>query len=514
MPPKANPSKSSRAKSSGPPAEEGLLTQSASMKTRSGFLYVAVPIKPKPKPHLKKKDPAHAVPLMEEEEFQETFNLAKCTQTGLILNACSSQMSSEPTWDADDLLPSHKAKSKCPSVQSRASDEDPDDDADDFLPSRKVKSKCPSMQSRAPDEDLDDDADDLPPSHKAKSKRPSMQSQANPSALPCNPGLLTRTWTMMQTTFCPLAKQNPPSVQSWAPDEDLDDDADDLPPSHKAKSKCPSMQSRASDEDPDDDADNFPPSRKAKSKHLSVRSRAPDEEPDNNADDLPPSRKAKSKHPSVQSRAPDEDPDDNADDFLPSHKAKSKHPSMQCLDPINVDTDQPPSSRTEKSKCPSSHPQGPASNVDDADQPPPSCKEMSQCNNEHSWDPDDDNRADVPPPAHKETPKPPQDHPSFHKESKCASPSLKSRDVDNNVGYSLPTPRAHSRRRSTASVLTNPGISNQKWSKVSLLDCPTTQVKYLEMTTQQLPRSKYTMAMLTEYHTKAVWDGQVLIVPM
>ncbi|KIJ64138.1 hypothetical protein HYDPIDRAFT_29034 [Hydnomerulius pinastri MD-312] len=375
MPPKANPSKSSRAKSSGPPADEGLLTRSTSMKTRSGSLYVAIPIKPKPKLHLKKKDPAQAVPLMEEEEFQETFNLAKCTQTGLILNVRSPQMSSEPTWDADDPPPSHKAKSKRPSMQSLDPDEDPDDDTDDLPPSRKAKSKCPSMQSRAPDKDLDN-VDDPPPSRKAKSKRP--------------------------------------SVQSRAPDEDLDN-IDDPPPSRKAKSKRPSVQSRAPDEDPDDDAHN-----------------------------LLPSHKAKSKHPSVQSQDPDEDPDDDADDLPPSRKAKSKHPSVQSLDPINVDTDQPPSSRTEKSKCPPSYPQGPASNVDDADQPPPSCKEMSQHNN---GDPDDDNSADVPPPSH---------HPSFRKESKCASPPPKSHDVNNNVEYSPPTPRANSRRRSTVTAHVSP----------------------------------------------------------
>ncbi|KIJ59571.1 hypothetical protein HYDPIDRAFT_33100 [Hydnomerulius pinastri MD-312] len=377
-------------------------------------LQVAVPIKPKPKPRLKKKDPAHAVQLTEEEEFQETFNLAKRTQTGLILNVRSSQMSSESTRDANDLLPSRKAKSKRPSVQSRASDEDLDDDADDLPPSRKAKSKHPSVQSRAPDEDLDDDADDLPPSRKAKSKCPSMQSRA--------------------------------------PDEDLDDDADDLPPSRKAKSKRPSVQSRAPDEDLDNDADDLPLSRKAKSKSPSVQSRAPDEDPDDDADDLPPSRKAKSKRPSVQSRAPDDD----ADDLPPSRKAKSKPPSVQSLDPVNVDTNQPPSSHTEKSKRPPSHPQGPANNVNDADQPPPSRKEMSRRNNEHSRDSDDGNRADVPLPARKETSKSPQDHPSFRKESKRASPSPKSRDVDNNVQDSPPTPRANSRRRSTATAHVSP----------------------------------------------------------
>ncbi|KIJ08524.1 hypothetical protein PAXINDRAFT_18351 [Paxillus involutus ATCC 200175] len=65
MPPKVKHSKSSMAKSFGPATEEGLQTRSASMKTRSGSLYVAIPSGPRPKPRLKRKDP-DAVHLTEE----------------------------------------------------------------------------------------------------------------------------------------------------------------------------------------------------------------------------------------------------------------------------------------------------------------------------------------------------------------------------------------------------------------------------------------------------------------
>ncbi|KIJ04563.1 hypothetical protein PAXINDRAFT_22142 [Paxillus involutus ATCC 200175] len=78
MPPKVKHSKSSTVKSFGPATEEGLRTRSASMKTQSGSLYVAIPSGPRPKPRLKRKDP-NAVHLTEEEDFQLTFNWAKCT---------------------------------------------------------------------------------------------------------------------------------------------------------------------------------------------------------------------------------------------------------------------------------------------------------------------------------------------------------------------------------------------------------------------------------------------------
>ncbi|KAF8833197.1 hypothetical protein BDN67DRAFT_1017841 [Paxillus ammoniavirescens] len=127
MPPKVKHSKSSMAKSSGPATEEGLRTQSTSMKTHSGSLYVAIPSGPRPKPQLKRKDP-EAVHLTEEENFQLTFNQAKCSIEKLPDPQPDNAEATTPACRDDD------AESAAPDTKAKVVDP---------LPRTKVNSRCP-----------------------------------------------------------------------------------------------------------------------------------------------------------------------------------------------------------------------------------------------------------------------------------------------------------------------------------------------------------------------------------
>ncbi|KIJ09750.1 hypothetical protein PAXINDRAFT_17185 [Paxillus involutus ATCC 200175] len=206
MPPKVKHSKSSTAKSFGPATEEGLRTWSASMQTRSGSLYVAIPSGPRPKPQLKRKDP-DVVHLTEEENFQLTFNRAKCTIGKLPDPQPDNAEATPPAWsnsleksqhpsecskhlkdddaesaapdaedEVEDPLPRSKVNSRCPPTtyhhvpgtedeeppsSAKQNTTHPSPSADCHAPSRQEKSKCPSEHSRRLD---NDDGDDHPPS--------------------------------------------------------------------------------------------------------------------------------------------------------------------------------------------------------------------------------------------------------------------------------------------------------------------------------------------------------------
>ncbi|KAF8838019.1 hypothetical protein BDN67DRAFT_1013422 [Paxillus ammoniavirescens] len=210
MPPKVKHSKSSTAKSSGPATEEGLRTRSTSMKTRSGSLYVAIPSGPRPKPRLKRKDP-NVVHLTEDENFQLTFNQAKCSIENLPDPQPDNAEATTPARRGDD------AESAAPDAEAEVVDPPPRTKVNSRRPptatySHKDKSKSPSQHRRRLDDDEADhhapsteDEEDPPLSSKQKTMRPS------PSADHHNP-------------FC-HEKSKGPSEHSRRLDNDDDDES-------------------------------------------------------------------------------------------------------------------------------------------------------------------------------------------------------------------------------------------------------------------------------------------------
>ncbi|KIJ05872.1 hypothetical protein PAXINDRAFT_20898, partial [Paxillus involutus ATCC 200175] len=214
MPPKVKHSKSSTVKSFGPATEEGLRTRSASMKTRSGSLYVTIPSGPRPKPRLKRKDP-NAVHLTEEEDFQLTFNRAKRTIGKLPDPQPDDVEATPPAWS------NSLEKLQHPSECSKHLE---DDDAESAAP------------------DAEDEVEDPPPRSKVNSRRP-------PTTYTCK--------DKSKRTSEHSRRLDDDNADHHAPGTEDEEPPPPLLPSRTPRAHPPLQHSRRLD---DNDGDDHPPS--------------------------------------------------------------------------------------------------------------------------------------------------------------------------------------------------------------------------------------------------------------
>ncbi|KIJ04655.1 hypothetical protein PAXINDRAFT_22051 [Paxillus involutus ATCC 200175] len=153
---------------------------------------VAIPSGPRPKPRLKRKDP-DAVHLTEEEDFQLTFNWAKCTIGKL----------PDPQPDNAEATPPARSNSleklQHPSECSKHLEDD-DAECPPTTYTRKDKSKRTSEHSRRLD---DNNADHHAPGTEDEEPPPPLLPSRTPCAHP-----------PLQTATPPLAKKNPNALQS------------------------------------------------------------------------------------------------------------------------------------------------------------------------------------------------------------------------------------------------------------------------------------------------------------